>query len=79
VEVVDEHEHAGSGVASSEADVVELAVVAHGDDAGGVDAVAADPIVTVDDRRAGRVALGRAAKASAGVCRCRARCGRRVL
>jgi hypothetical protein len=48
VEVGDEEEDGGSGVGSSEADVVESAVVAEGDAAGGVDAVAADaPVVVV--------------------------------
>jgi hypothetical protein len=39
VQVVDEHDHVGSGVGSSDADVVEPAVVAQGDGAGIVDAV----------------------------------------
>ena len=47
VEVGDEEEDGGSGVGSSEADVVEAAVVAEGDAAGGVDAVAADAVVVV--------------------------------
>ena len=45
VQVLDQQEDVGSGVGSSDADVVEAAVVAQGDDAGVVDAVAADPLV----------------------------------
>jgi hypothetical protein len=41
VEVVDEHEHVGSGVGSPDADVVQPAVVAEGNHAGVVDPVAA--------------------------------------
>jgi hypothetical protein len=37
----------GSGVGSPDADVVEPAVVSEGDHAGGVDPVAADPVVGV--------------------------------
>jgi hypothetical protein len=47
VEVVDEEQDGGSGEGSSEADVVEPAVVAQGDAAGVVDAVAADAVVGV--------------------------------
>jgi hypothetical protein len=47
VGVGDEEDDGGWGVGSSEADVVEAAVVAEGDPAGGVDAVAADPPVDV--------------------------------
>lgn len=47
VAVVDEREDGGSGVGSSDADVVESAVVAEGDDAAGVDAVAADALAGV--------------------------------
>jgi hypothetical protein len=45
VEVLDEEEDVDSGVGPSDADGVELAVVAQGDDAGVVDAVAVDPFV----------------------------------
>ena len=45
VEVVDEHDDVGAGVGAADADVVEAAVVAEGDDAGGVDAVVADAVV----------------------------------
>ena len=45
VQVLDEHEDAGSGVGSAYADVVEAAGVAQGDDAGGIDGVAADAAV----------------------------------
>jgi hypothetical protein len=47
VEVVYEQDDVGSGVGSSDADVVESAVVAQGDGAGVVDAVVADPVVRV--------------------------------
>lgn len=47
VAVVDEHQDVGSGVGSADADVVQAAVVADGDGAGGVDAVGADSGVGV--------------------------------
>jgi hypothetical protein len=47
VQVVDEHDHVGSGVGSSDTDVVEPAVVAQGDGAGVVDAVVADSGVLI--------------------------------
>ena len=59
VEVGDEHDDGGSGVGSSDADVVEAAVVAQGDRAGVVDAVVADAVVGVAWRSPG-LALGRA-------------------
>jgi len=73
VEVVDEPDHVGSGVGSSDADVVESAVVAQGDDAGVVDAVAADPVVAVGPGagrrglRSGRVGDGRGAAVQGAV------------
>ena len=74
VAVLDQEQDVGSGVGSSDADVVQAAVVAQGDHAGGVDAVAADPGVGRGGRRAvGGGGLG------AGVRRARERCGRRVL
>ena len=76
---MNEHEDPGAGVASAEADVVELAVVAERDDATAVDAVVAHPVVPVGEGLTGGLSLGRAAKASAGVRRRSARCGRRVL
>lgn len=48
----------GSGVGSSDADVVEPAVVAEGDDAGVVDAVVADAGVGVGLAAAGWQCLG---------------------
>ena len=45
VVVLDEQQDVGSGVGSSQPDVVQAALVAQGDDAGGVDGVAADPVV----------------------------------
>ena len=60
LEVLDEEQDVGSGVGSgvgsSDADVVESAVVADGDDAGVVDAVAADPLMGRGD--AGGRSLG---------------------
>lgn len=53
LEVGDEHDDGGSGVGSSDADVVELAVVAEGDFAGLVDAVVADSVVWVEVALAG--------------------------
>jgi hypothetical protein len=47
VEVVDEQDDAGSGVGSSDADVVEAAVDSQADGAAFVDAVVADAIVRV--------------------------------
>ena len=45
VEVVDEQDDVGSGVGPADADVVESAVNAQGDDAAGVDAVVSDACV----------------------------------
>jgi len=47
VEVGDEEQDGGSGVGSSDADVVEVAVVAEGDASGFVDAVVSDAVVGV--------------------------------
>jgi hypothetical protein len=47
VEVLNEYEDAGAGVGSADADVMEAAGDAQGDDAGLVDAVAADSVVGV--------------------------------
>jgi hypothetical protein len=57
VEIGDEKVDARAGVGAAEADVAESAVVAQGDDAGGVDAVAADAVVAVE-AGSGRVGLG---------------------
>jgi hypothetical protein len=46
-EVLGEQDDAGSGVGSSDADVVESAVVSDGHGAGFVDAVVADSVVSV--------------------------------
>ena len=48
VVVVDEHENAGSGVCSADADVVQASVDAQGDGSGVVDAVGADAVVGVE-------------------------------
>ena len=53
VQVLDEEQDAGSGVGPAGADVVELSVVAQGDQAGGVDAVGADAVVGVGGAVAG--------------------------
>jgi hypothetical protein len=55
---VGQDEDAGSGVAATEADVVQAAVVPQGDHAGFVDAVVADAVVAGVDRGAGRDGLG---------------------
>jgi hypothetical protein len=55
LEVVDEHQDAGSGVGPAGADVVEAAIVAEGELAVGVDAVGADAVVA---RRAGSAGGG---------------------
>jgi hypothetical protein len=60
VEIGDEEVDALAGVCAAEADVAESAVVAQGDDPGGVDAVAADAVVPVQ-AGSGGVALGLAA------------------
>ena len=52
-QVVDEQQDVGSGVGPADADVVELAAVAEGDGAGGVDDVAADAVVGVGGAVAG--------------------------
>lgn len=48
VEVVDEHQNAGSGVGAADADVVQLAVDPQREGAVGVDAVGAHALVAVD-------------------------------
>jgi hypothetical protein len=58
VQVFDEHDHVGSGVGSSDADVVEPTVVADGDGAGVVDTVVADAGVGVGVAAAGGQCLG---------------------
>jgi hypothetical protein len=47
VEVLDEHQDAGSGVGPADADVEQLAAVPEGDEPGSVDAVGADAVVGV--------------------------------
>ena len=61
MQVLDEEQDVGAGVGSPDADVVQAAGVAEGDHAGGVDAVAADPVVGVVVRPAVGVVFGRAA------------------
>ena len=56
VEVGDEDDDVGSGVFSADADVVQAAVVAQRDLAGGIDSVVADPVMRVVV--AGHVRLG---------------------
>ena len=69
VEIVGEHEDAGAGETSSEADVVELAVVAQRDHAAGIDAIATHAVVPIGDRLSGRVRSG---AGSESFCRCAA-------
>jgi hypothetical protein len=59
VQVGDEHRDGGSGVGSSDADVVQSTVVAEGDRAAVVHAVVSDAVVGVIDGGLG-LALGRA-------------------
>jgi hypothetical protein len=47
LELVDQDQDVGAGVAAADADVVEPAVVAQGEDAAGVDLVVADAVVGV--------------------------------
>jgi hypothetical protein len=58
VQVVDQEDDVGSGVGSSDGDVVRSSVRAQGDDAGGVDAVVAYAGVGVGVAVAGRQGLG---------------------
>ena len=58
VEVVDEHENAGSGVGAADADVVQAAVDAQGEGAVGVDAVGAHALVGVEALPGGRFVAG---------------------
>jgi hypothetical protein len=60
VAIVDQDEDVGAGVAAADADVVEPAVVAQGEDAAGVDLVVADAVVGVLQGRPVGTALGRA-------------------
>ena len=76
VQVLDEHDDVGPGVGPADADVMQAAVVAQGDDAGVVDAVGPDPVVGVG----GAVAWGGFGVGGVGGCRVarrgRDRCGR---
>ena len=73
VAVVDEHGDFGAGAAFAEADVVQAAVVADGDGAGGVDGVGAYAAVGGDDVAGGGgfgsvgVGLGRSASVECSV------------
>jgi hypothetical protein len=58
VQVVNEDQDAGAGVASAETDVVQAAVVAQGDDAAGIDEVASDPGMWGEGERAGGDGFG---------------------
>jgi hypothetical protein len=66
VEIVDEQDDVGSGVGSSDADVVEPAADPQGDDAGVVDAVVADPGMGVAVAGAGWLGLGPGAVGRSG-------------
>ncbi len=48
VEVVDEHDDVGSGVGSSDSDVVECSSMSQGDGSGVSNDVVADPVVAVE-------------------------------
>ena len=61
MQVLDQEQDTGSGVGAADADVVEPAVVAEGDEPGGVDAVSADAGPRVSAVRSPGLALGRAA------------------
>jgi hypothetical protein len=63
VAVLDEQEDLGSSVGSSDADVVQAAVEAQGDDSGGVDPIAADPEVRAHQDGASRRAPRRPLRA----------------
>ena len=80
VQVVDEHQDAGPGVGSAGADVVELAAVAEGELAVGVDPVGADAVVRAA-AWAARRSFGPGGVDGAGVAVRwgRDRCGRWVL
>ena len=58
VEVLDEHDHGGSGVGPPDADMEETASVAEGDLAFVVDDVAADTVVVVEVAAGGGGGLG---------------------
>jgi hypothetical protein len=58
VELVDQDEDVGAGVAAADADVVEPAVVAQGEHAAGVELVVADAVLGVVQGQAGRDGLG---------------------
>jgi hypothetical protein len=77
---LDEQDDVGSGVGSSDADVVESAVDAQCDGSGFVDAVVTDPVVVSVSRLLPGRALGMVSNSAAGVARWgRERCGRRWL
>jgi hypothetical protein len=57
VQIANQDQHTGSGVAAAQADVVETAVAAKGDHSGTVDAVVAHAVVAGVDRGAGRDSL----------------------
>jgi hypothetical protein len=61
IQVLDEESDVGSGVGSSDSDVVESSVVTPGDGADAVDLVGADPVVALAAAITAGPALGRAA------------------
>ncbi len=71
LEVLDEQDDAGSGVGSSDADVVEATVVAQGHASGSVDGVVTDSVVGV-------VGLNRHGEPSRVLCRSHTGCGSRL-
>jgi hypothetical protein len=58
LEAVDQHQDGGSGVGSSDADVVQPAVVTQGEFAGSIDHIAADPGLRLGAGGCGRVGFG---------------------
>ena len=66
VQVLDQEQDVGSGAGSADADVVELAAVAQGDRAVGIEPVGADAVAGVVWSRLPGVALGRAWVGSGG-------------
>jgi hypothetical protein len=79
MELVDQDQDVGAGVAAADAAVVGPAVVAQGEGSAGVALVVADAVVGSSRGRPVGTALGRAWEAWMGVRRPRARWGRLVL
>jgi hypothetical protein len=76
---VDQHQDGGSGVGSSDADVVQPTVVAEGEFAVAVDYIAADQRLGLGGCGCWRAGFGSGLVGANGVRRPRERCGRRML